>query len=290
MTDGVVAIAFDRDNPAAGLYIRTRRDWQLLPRGGTVPLPAQSPARPDCGRPRSSRRSAATPRSRPMRQQILSDKRLRNVRYTAAARAFDNRGWYLGTSGIGALYVEDGAPLPQRLSFGLPSDWGRRGVQLARRGLGRHQPHPARATPRSPLSPASSPNFDRSGSVGHRNAVRSGPRSGRSGQSDLGCHRSRRRWSRAQRTAAIELVDDSRGLPDSRVYSIVFAAAAASSVGTARGIARISDRSTVERLAPSFTDARVRSLPGRRLGLGRDPVAACCSHCPGAGAWCGRRA
>ena len=30
---------------------------------------------------------------------ILMDRRLRNVRYTAAARAFDNPGWYLGTSG-----------------------------------------------------------------------------------------------------------------------------------------------------------------------------------------------
>ena len=33
---------------------------------------------------------------------ILTDNRLRNVRYTAAARSSDNRGWYLGTSGIGA--------------------------------------------------------------------------------------------------------------------------------------------------------------------------------------------
>ena len=37
------------------------------------------------------------------------------------ARSFDNLGWYLGTSGVGLLYLPDGAALPERLSFGLPS-------------------------------------------------------------------------------------------------------------------------------------------------------------------------
>ena len=43
------------------------------------------------------------------------------ARFTAAARSFDNLGWYLGTSGVGLLYLPDGAALPERLPFGLPS-------------------------------------------------------------------------------------------------------------------------------------------------------------------------
>src|SRR5215217_1904560 len=34
---GIVGIAFDGDNPASGLFLRTRSDWSLLPRGGSVP-------------------------------------------------------------------------------------------------------------------------------------------------------------------------------------------------------------------------------------------------------------
>ena len=53
--------------------------------------------------------------------QILLDERLRTVRFTAAARAFDNSGWYLGTSGNGLLFLQDGAAIPERVPFGLPS-------------------------------------------------------------------------------------------------------------------------------------------------------------------------
>ena len=118
--DGVSTIAFDQADPVAGLFLRTRRGWQLLPRGGFAPTPARTPARP------------VTPttveevlRSSPTLQanaaQILTDPRLRTTRYTAAARSFDNLGWYLGTSGVGLLFIPDGAALPERLSYGLPS-------------------------------------------------------------------------------------------------------------------------------------------------------------------------
>src|SRR4026208_869999 len=43
--DGVVALACDQDNPAAGLFIRTRREWQEGPRGGTGGGPGQAAAR-----------------------------------------------------------------------------------------------------------------------------------------------------------------------------------------------------------------------------------------------------
>ena len=53
--------------------------------------------------------------------QILVDPRLNVARFTAAARSFDNLGWYLGTSGVGLLYLPDGAAIPDRLPFGLRS-------------------------------------------------------------------------------------------------------------------------------------------------------------------------
>ena len=119
--DGVVGIAFDQADPTAGLFLRTRSGWQLLGRGGVVAAPSQPP-----GRPVAPASVEQVIRSNPGLQAnaaaILTDNRLRNVRYTAAARSYDNRGWYLGTSGIGTLFLPEGAALPVRLSFGLPSN------------------------------------------------------------------------------------------------------------------------------------------------------------------------
>jgi ligand-binding sensor domain-containing protein len=249
--DGVVAIAFDQNNPGAGLYVRTRRDWQLLPRGGTVPLPAQAPVHPVTA---ASIDQAI--RSNPSLQAnaaaILSDNRLRNVRYTAAARGFDNRGWYLGTSGIGALYVEDGSALPERLNFGLPSE--RVGAVLSWPG------GVWAGTNRTLLADASLTFV-----AGDLSEFRSLP-----GPSALGAPfdqvrdltgQGRSLWAATDLGVArvnpadgrVELVDDSRGLPDSRVNSIA-SRGGRITVGTARGVARISDSLTVERVAPSFGD------------------------------------
>ena len=256
--DGVMAIAFDQDNPGAGLYIRTRRDWQLLPRIGTVPLPAQPPARPVVA---ASVDQAV--RSNPSLQAnaaaILTDSRLRNVRYTAAARAFDNRGWYLGTSGVGALYVDDGAALPQRLNFGLPSD--RVGAVFSWPGgvwVG---------TNRTPLTDASLTfvagdlsEFRSLPGPSARGApfdhVRELAGQGRSlwAATDLGVARVNPADGR------IELVDDSRGLPDSRVNAIA-SRGGRITVGTARGVARIGDSLTVERIAPSYNDPAYAVFP-----------------------------
>src|SRR4051812_38181661 len=110
--DGILAIAFDQADPTAGLYLRTRNGWELLSRGGVVPAPSRPPARPLM--PATVEQAI---RSNPSLQAnaaaILTDNRLRSVRYTAAARSYDNRGWYLGTSGIGTLFLADGAPLPE---------------------------------------------------------------------------------------------------------------------------------------------------------------------------------
>ena len=256
--DGVMAIAFDQDNPGAGLYIRTRRDWQLLPRIGTVPLPAQAP-----GRPVVAASVDQAVRSNPSLQAnaaaILTDSRLRNVRYTAAARAFDNRGWYLGTSGVGALYVDDGAALPQRLNFGLPSD--RVGAVFSWPGgvwVG---------TNRTPLTDASltfvAGDFSEFRSLPGPSArgapfdqVRELAGQGRSlwAATDLGVARVNPVDGR------IELVDDGRGLPDRRVNAIA-SRGGRITVGTARGVARIGDSLTVERIAPSYNDPAYAVFP-----------------------------
>jgi hypothetical protein len=51
---------FDQDNPAAGLYLRPRTNWKLLPRGGSLPAPSNPPARP-LAPPRGASRPAPGP-------------------------------------------------------------------------------------------------------------------------------------------------------------------------------------------------------------------------------------
>lgn len=255
---GILSLAFDQDDPAAGLYLRTRRGWELLPRGGGVPAPASPPSRPLA--PTSV---AEAIRSNPTLQAnaaaILSDNRLRNVQYTAAARSFDNRGWYLGTSGLGALYLPDGSPLPERLTFGLPSDQ-----------VGAVFSWPGgvwAATNRTPLNDASFtfvgqdlaefrslPGFSAVGTP--FNQVRELAGQGRSvwAATDLGVARVE------PSDSTLQLVDERRGLPDSRVYSIV-SRAGRIVVGTAHGLARLGDSLKVERVAPAYSDAVYSVFP-----------------------------
>jgi hypothetical protein len=249
--DGVLGIAFDQDDPTAGLFLRTRRDWQVLPRGGTVPSPARPPARPVLP-PTVSEAIRSNPSLQANAAAILLDNRLRNVRYTVAARSFDNRGWYLGTSGIGALYVPDGAPLPQRLTFGLPSN--RVGAVFSWPG------GVWAATDRTALADASLTFVGNDLSEFHSlpgtsargtpfNQVRELAGQDRSvwAATDLGV-------ARAQPAdSTVELVDERRGLPDSRVYSIV-SRAGRIVVGTAHGMARLSNSMKVERVAPDYSD------------------------------------
>jgi ligand-binding sensor domain-containing protein len=256
--DGIQTIAFDQENPAAGLYLRTRREWQQLPRGGSVSLPSSSPRVPLV--PANVEQAV---RSNPALQAnaaaILTDNRLRTVRYTAAARSFDNRGWYLGTSGIGALYADDGAAIPERLSFGLPSNQ-----------VGAVFSWPGgvwAATSRTSLADAS------------LTFVRSdlGEFSSFPGPSAMGTPFEQARdlagqgkslWAATNRGVArldhsadrIDLVDEGRGLPDVRVYSIV-SRGGRITVGTERGIARVSDSLAVTRIAPAYNDVAYAVFP-----------------------------
>jgi len=258
VSDGIQTIAFDQNNPGAGLYLRTRRGWQQLPRGGGVPVPSPAP-----GRPLAPATVEQAIRSNPALQAnaaaILTDNRLRSVRYTAAARSFDNRGWYLGTSGIGAMYADDGSAIPERLSFGLPAD-----------PVGAVFSWPGgvwAATSRTSVADAS------------LTFVGSdlGEFSSFPGPSAMGTPFDQARdlagqgkslWAATNRGVArldpsadrIDLVDEGRGLPDVRVYSIV-SRGGRITVGTERGIARVSDSLEVTRIAPAYNDVAYAVFP-----------------------------
>ncbi len=168
---GVQDAALDSRAPISGLFLRTSSGWYQAQRGGfAVPGPA----------PSSPVRAATIDeaiRSNPGIQAnssaLITNKGLGAVRFTAAARAqaFTGQGWYVGTAGAGLLFYPEGAGIPERLTFGLPSDAvdavfaGPGGVwvvtertsiadpraQLRGRGLCHlHLAHPALAQPASP--------------------------------------------------------------------------------------------------------------------------------------------
>jgi ligand-binding sensor domain-containing protein len=60
--------------------------------------------------------------------------------------------------------------------------------------------------------------------------------------------------------SSVQVVDQRRGLPDSRVYSIV-ARSGRIVVGTAHGVARLGDSLRVERVAPGYNDAVFTIFP-----------------------------
>jgi ligand-binding sensor domain-containing protein len=269
--EGVMAIAFDQQNPAAGLYLRSRSGWTLLQRGAAVASPAGPPARP-FSPPSVSEAIRSNPSLQANAAAILTDSRLNSARYTAAARSFDNRGWYLGTSGVGALYLPDGAPLPQRLTFGLPSE--RVGAVFSWPG------GVWAATDRTTLADAAltfvAADLAEFMSVpGHSavgtpfNQVKELAGQGRAiwAATDLGVARIE------PSDSSLQLVDERRGLPDRRVYSIV-SRGGRIVVGTAHGVARLGESLRVERIAPGYRDPVYTVFPagdsvwaGTPLGL-----------------------
>ncbi len=256
--EGILTIALDQNDPVAGLYLRTRRGWFLLPRGGIVPSPSRPPARPVTPATVDDALHAS-PTLQTNAAQILLDDRLQTVRYTAAARAFDNSGWYLGTSGNGLLFLQDGAAIPDRLPFGLPSlqvsavmTWPG-GVWVA--------------TDRTPQTDAALTFVGEE--LSEFSTLRGLPATGvpftrvheLAGQgraiyaaTDFGVARVEPAEGR------FELIDERRGLPDSRVYSVA-SRRELITAGTARGIVRIDDRLQVEQPAPEFSDAAYAVFP-----------------------------
>ena len=256
--EGIQAIAFDQDNPGVGLFLRTRSGWQLVPRGGTFPQPSPPPANPTV--PHTvSEAIRSNPSLQANAAAILTDNRLRTVRYTAAARSFDNRGWYLGTSGIGVLYLADGSPLPERMSFGLPGNrvsavfswpggvWAATdrtsfsdaAITFVSTDLGRFLSLPGTSATGTPFSQVKE-------LAGQGKAVWAA--------TDFGVAQVE------PSDSSIRLVDQRQGLPDSRVYSVV-SRAGRIVVGTAHGAAWLNDSLRVERIAPQYSDAVYSVFP-----------------------------
>jgi hypothetical protein len=256
--EGVQAIAFDANDPTPGLYLRTRRGWMLLPRGGLVPSPGRAP-----GRPVMPARIDDVLRANPALQanaaQILVDPRLGVAHFTAAARSVDNLGWYVGTSGVGLLFLPDGAALPERMPFGLRSP-------IVGAVLGWPDGVWA-ATDRTPQSaPAitfvdldlkdfrSVQGLPASGLPFTQVRKLAGQGSALWGATDRGLARI------ATGDGRVDLLDESSGLPDGRVYAVV-SRQGRLTVGTRRGLVRVNDSMRVERLAPRFADPVLAVFP-----------------------------
>ncbi|MEO8225850.1 MAG: hypothetical protein ABI637_00375 [Gemmatimonadota bacterium] len=248
---GVVQeIAFDLNAPAQGLLLRTSAGWQAVPRGGFTSIPAAPPGRP-AGPIALSELLRSSPALQANSAQILLDNRMRSVRFTAAARAFDRRGVYIGTAGNGLLYLPEGSAIPQRLSFGLPGGvigavysapggvWAgndrtaqsEAGITFVASDLSDFQVHQGPAATGFPFSQIR--RF-----VGQADALWAA--------TDFGVARME------SETGRVRVIDQAAGLPDSRVYAIV-SRRGHITAATARGIVRIDDSLRVRRVAPSFT-------------------------------------
>jgi hypothetical protein len=249
--EGVQTIAFDGEDPTPGLFLLTRRGWQLLPRAGLVPQPGRVPRRPvtpahieDVVRSNPTLRANAS--------QILVDPRLGVARFTAAARSFDNLGWYVGTSGVGLLFLEDGAALPERLSFGLPSP-AVSAVFDAPDGVWAASSRTTQAEPAITFVDRELKEFR---SLQGRPAfglpfaaVRKlvGQGAALWAATDRGLARI------ATRDGQVDLLDETQGLPDGRVYAVA-SRQGRITAGTRRGVVRVNDSLRVERVAPRFAD------------------------------------
>lgn len=254
---GVVTIAFDEADPVGGLYIRTRSGWFVLPRGGMVPSPGRPPTQPV--RPTSVDEVLhQAPTLQANASQFL-DSRMRPVRFTAAARSFDNQGWYLGTSGLGLFYLQDAAAVPERVPFGLPS-----------RFVGAVMTWPGglwAATNRTVQTDAA---FTFVGSeLREFYTVRGLPATGTPFTRVIElAGRDKALWAATDYGLArvdpeeqrIELFDEARGLPHSRVLDVA-GRQGRIVVGTLRGLAQLDESDNVTRVAPRFVEAAYAVFP-----------------------------
>jgi hypothetical protein len=250
LPEGVQEIAFDLNAPVAGLHLRSGGSWYVVPRGGIAAIPGSAPARPL--RPITVQEAIrANPTLQGASAQVLMDNRLSSARFTAAARSVDGLGWYIGTSGVGLLYLPEGGIVPQRLTFGLPGTLTS-ALFSAPGGVWVSTDRTNAAT-----SSVSYVALDLSGF----NWIQ--------GETGIGLPFSRIRrilglnndlWLATDAGAGrvnpdngrVEMFDEGRGLADNRVYSMS-ARRGVLVVGTARGLSAIRD-GIVRRIAPDYVE------------------------------------
>jgi hypothetical protein len=261
----VQAIAFDLNAPIQGLLLRTSAGWQAVSRGAFSATPAAPPARP-VGPVSVSELLRENPTLQANSAQILLDTRMRDVQYTAAARAFDRRGWYIGTWGRGLLYLPDGAAIPQRLSFGLPGDLVG-AVFAAPGGVWAANDRTASAdvgftfvasdlsefnTVQGPLA-TGLPFSQVRHLVGQGTELWAG--------TDYGI-------ARIEPGGRIRLFDEGAGLPDGRILSLVTRYGQITA-GTPRGVVRLDDSLRLHRVAPTFAGAALAvAMSGDTVWIG----------------------
>jgi len=240
-------IAFDLMAPD-GLLLETSQGWFRATRGSSIVFPSEPPAQPL--RPASPEEVARSNPSLMTGAGVMVDGRMRPVTYTAAARSFDRLGWYLGTDGAGLLYLREGSAFPERLSFGLPGE--RLGALFAAPGGVWVASDAERETPAALTFVASDLSEFRSvfgppatGLPFGRVRKLIGVGLSLWAATDFGVARI------DPQTSRVDLIDERRGLPDSRAYSIV-SRRGWIAAGTAHGAARISDSMDVIRVAPGF--------------------------------------
>ena len=247
----VQGIAVDLSAPLQGLLLRTSAGWLSVSSGSFSANPAAPPARP-VGPVSVSELLRANPTLQANSAQILLDTRLRDVRYTAAARAFDQRGWYIGTWGRGLLFLPEGAAIPDRLSFGLPGSMVG-AVFAAPGGVWAANDRTADAdvaftfvaSDLSAFSMLQGPLATGMPFTQVRHIVGQG--TALWAATDYGV-------ARIEPGGRVRLFDEGAGLPDGRVLSLV-SRYGQIVAGTARGIVRLDDSMRLHRVAPHFTGA-----------------------------------
>jgi len=264
-------LGFDGDIPASGVYFRVGPRWYLLPRGSSFTSPAPAPARPLL--PATVEDALRdNPGLALIGNSLLLEGRRQPARIVGVAKDPGGRGWWLATDGIGLLFLPFGATTPERMMFGLPSRSvaavyaAPGGVWAATDILG-GAPAAISFLPSSLAGalwnfgpPATGLPFTR---VARIVAL------GRDLwlATDAGLMRMPISGDRLER------FDESRGLPDARVYAVL-ARQGRVVAGTAHGLAEVGDSGRVRRIASSFSDA-VSALEadgdtlwvGTRLGL-----------------------
>lgn len=246
----VLTIALDRADPVAGLFLRTTSGWFQVARGSSTAQPSAPPSDPRL--PTTPQQAVRlNPALEANRSTILQTPSMGTTQYTAAAEAFDKQGWYIGTLGVGLLYMPVASALPVRMTFGLMGPVARalyrapRGVWVATNETGSA---PAALTfVRDDLRSFSS----LTGSLAfglrfHRAAQLTGLERDLWVASDIGVVRV------PTDGASIEVFDRIRGLPDDRVLAVASYRGKVV-VGTLRGVALIDDSLKVRPVAVGFS-------------------------------------